>query len=36
FLGSPCGDLAHKYLHTHYFDKSNFFECDEELAKSTE
>lgn len=36
FLGNPCGDLAHKYLHTHYFDKSNFFECDEELAKATE
>lgn len=36
FLGNPCGGLAHKYLHTHYFDKSNFFECDEELAKATE
>jgi NADP-reducing hydrogenase subunit HndD len=22
FLGKPCGELSHKLLHTHYFDKS--------------
>lgn len=23
YLGEPCGELSHKLLHTHYFDKSN-------------
>ncbi len=26
FLGKPYGDSAHKYLHTHYFDKSCVYE----------
>lgn len=25
FLGEPNGHLAHKYLHTHYFDRSNVY-----------
>ena len=25
FLGEPNGEKAHKYLHTHYFDKSNVY-----------
>ena len=25
FLGEPNGHIAHKYLHTHYFDKSNVY-----------
>ncbi|MGL5327777.1 MAG: NADH-dependent [FeFe] hydrogenase, group A6 [Peptostreptococcaceae bacterium] len=25
FLGEPNGHTAHKYLHTHYFDKSNVY-----------
>ena len=28
FLGKPCGELAHKLLHTHYFDKSNDIEIE--------
>lgn len=39
FLNEPYSDLAHKYLHTNYFDKSNFFKCevcDEKLVKATE
>ena len=36
FLGEPYGDLAHRYLHTYYFDRSNFFECEENLAEATE
>lgn len=36
FLGEPYSDLAHKYLHTHYFDKSDFFESKECLAEATE
>ncbi|MCT4616447.1 MAG: NADH-dependent [FeFe] hydrogenase, group A6 [Marinifilaceae bacterium] len=29
FLGKPCGELSHKLLHTHYFDKSNEIEIEE-------
>ncbi|MGL5506872.1 MAG: [Fe-Fe] hydrogenase large subunit C-terminal domain-containing protein, partial [Paraclostridium sp.] len=36
FLGEPCSDLAHKYLHTHFVDKSNFFESKDQLAEATE
>lgn len=36
FLNEPYSDLAHKYLHTHYFDRSNFFECEKDLAEVTE
>ncbi|MGL5712036.1 MAG: NADH-dependent [FeFe] hydrogenase, group A6 [Paraclostridium sp.] len=36
FLGEPYSELAHKYLHTHFFDKSNYFEDKEELANTTE
>ena len=35
FLGEPYSELAHKYLHTNYFDKSNCFENEKELAKAT-
>lgn len=30
FLGEPYGENAHKYLHTHYFDKSNLYTQNEE------
>jgi NADH-quinone oxidoreductase subunit G len=39
FLNEPYSDLAHKYLHTSYFDKSNFFKCevcDENLEEATD
>ena len=36
FLGEPYSDLAHKYLHTHYFDRSNFFESENKLCEVTE
>lgn len=36
FLGEPYSELAHKYLHTHYFDKSNCFEDEKGLAKATD
>lgn len=26
FLGQPCGEMSHKLLHTHYFDKSAVIE----------
>lgn len=26
FLGQPCGEISHKLLHTHYFDKSAVIE----------
>ena len=26
FLDKPYSEIAHKYLHTHYFDKSNTYE----------
>lgn len=38
FLGQPYGDMAHKYLHTHYFDKSSVYkthkscDCKEEVT----
>lgn len=38
FLGEPYSADAHKYLHTHYFDKSNVYSscvCEQELAEST-
>ncbi|MDE5418919.1 [FeFe] hydrogenase, group A [Ancylomarina sp. DW003] len=28
FLGKPCGELSHKLLHTHYFDKKNEIEIE--------
>ncbi|WP_372639430.1 NADH-dependent [FeFe] hydrogenase, group A6 [Ancylomarina sp.] len=28
FLGKPCGELSHKLLHTHYFDKQNEIEIE--------
>nr|WP_278043091.1 NADH-dependent [FeFe] hydrogenase, group A6 [Ancylomarina subtilis] len=28
FLGKPCGELSHKLLHTHYFDKQNEIEVE--------
>ncbi|MCW3786181.1 NADH-dependent [FeFe] hydrogenase, group A6 [Plebeiibacterium sediminum] len=28
FLGEPCGELSHKLLHTHYFDKKNKVELN--------
>ncbi|TLX75729.1 2Fe-2S iron-sulfur cluster binding domain-containing protein [Labilibacter sediminis] len=28
FLGEPCGDLSHKLLHTHYFDKKKKVEIN--------
>lgn len=36
FFGEPYSNLAHKYLHTHYFDKSDFFKNSEELAEVTD
>ena len=39
FLGEPYGETAHKYLHTHYFNKSNIFDeskdCCCELVGAT-
>nr|WP_330394417.1 [Fe-Fe] hydrogenase large subunit C-terminal domain-containing protein [Clostridioides difficile] len=33
FFGEPNSDVAHKYLHTHYFDKSCVYgECPQECA----
>ncbi|MGL6108114.1 NADH-dependent [FeFe] hydrogenase, group A6 [Romboutsia sp.] len=32
FLGQPYGETAHKYLHTHYFDKSSVYETCEDCA----
>lgn len=28
FLGKPCGELSHKLLHTHYFDKKKEIEIE--------
>lgn len=28
WLGEPCGELSHKLLHTHYFDKSKHIEVE--------
>ncbi len=28
FLGEPCGELSHKLLHTHYFDKKSTVEIN--------
>ncbi len=28
FLGEPCGELSHKLLHTHYFNKKNEIEIE--------
>jgi len=28
FLGEPCGELSHKLLHTHYFDKKKEIEIE--------
>ena len=28
FLGEPCGELSHKLLHTHYFDKKKKVEIN--------
>ncbi|MGL5345920.1 MAG: NADH-dependent [FeFe] hydrogenase, group A6 [Peptostreptococcaceae bacterium] len=42
FLGEPYGETAHKYLHTHYFDKSNVYTenteevCDQEAEATAE
>lgn len=36
FLGEPYGELAHKLLHTHYFDKSNVYNVVEECSCSKE
>lgn len=32
FLGEPSGQKAHKYLHTHYFDKSNVYGSESEVV----
>ena len=32
FLNKPCSDEAHKYLHTHYFDKSSIYKKSETLS----
>ena len=31
FLGEPNGEKAHKYLHTHYFDRSNVYSSKPEV-----
>lgn len=36
FLCEPYSDLAHKYLHTHYFDKSKFFESSNKINELIE
>lgn len=32
FLNKPCSHEAHKYLHTHYFDKSSIYKKSETLS----
>ena len=36
FLGEPYGKLAHKYLHTHYFDKSSIYNSCKNLSCTLE
>ncbi|MGL5311882.1 MAG: NADH-dependent [FeFe] hydrogenase, group A6 [Peptostreptococcaceae bacterium] len=36
FLGEPYGEAAHKYLHTHYFDKSAIYTSCEECSCAIE
>ncbi len=32
FLDKPCSNIAHKYLHTHYFNKSKIYKNEESLT----
>ena len=37
FLGEPNGHTAHKYLHTHYFNRSDVYdECIQEAELATD